>query len=259
MRIFILTLSFPFFLMLAMGPFPFEVLGLPIDHLATAFLFCAAFLGSLSASYKKIRCVDIVLLAYLISLCPSVLLSSDFDQSLERYCISILYAAILYMLMRIDFSARGYNALSFIALLTFFSVTSICLFVYYFSGYSGNVRFALANDYSSFDVGSYNGESRGVDPNMTAVGLVLLFIFSYPRIGLVKSVAYRILMVCLSLICIFIVLSIFASRTAFVCVLLSFAPIICSVLSRKQRKTCLAWCSFCLYLRCPYLRTCLII
>lgn len=252
MKALTLLLSLPFFLMLATGPFPFEVCGLSLDHLATGCLLVAASLGFLVAPRKKVYRIDILLLAYMISLIPSVILSVDFAQSLERYLISILYAVILSIVMRIDFGSRGYRAYSLVSLFVFSIVSLGCIYIYYFSAYSGNVRFALVRDYGNFDVEFYNGASGGVDPNMTAMGLVLLFTFSYQQINRIGNVRIKMLSASFLIVTFFVVLSIFASRTAFICALISFFPVLLKVLSRKQKRNFLVLVLLMLALMMPF-------
>jgi hypothetical protein len=228
--------SVPFFIMLGMGPFPFKILGVPVDYLATGLLLSSIFIGASRVDKKHINVIGIILISYVISLYPSVLISSDFDKSLGRYIITMIYALMFLLLLKVNFSNYLYRLHQFVAILIFSFISLACIYIYYFSNYSGLTRFALVNDYSNFDAESYRGESSGVDPNMTAMGLILLLAFSYSGINSIKNTKLKILVVFFCLANLLLVLSIFASRTAFISALISFIPIFFSVLSIKEKK-----------------------
>ena len=215
---------------------PFKILGLSVDYLATFLLSVSIFIGASRAIRKNIVSMDIVLIIYIISLFPSVLISPYFDKSMERYLITITYAIIFILLLRVNFTNYLYRLHSFIAIFIFSCVSLVVIYIYNFSDYSGLVRFALVRDYSSFDTETYAGESGGVDPNMTAMGLTFLIAFSYSGIYFIKNIRLKLLVVCFCFINLFLVLSIFASRTAFIAAFISFIPIFFNVLSTKERK-----------------------
>ena len=180
-------LILPFFLMLALGPYPLKIFGFLIDHIATLLLAIVCFLSLIKNSRKQITSLDMILIVYLFSIVPSIISSKDFDLSFERYIISLGYSAIFISITKINFTPANYRLLFYTSLVSVISISILILSLYFYGNYTLDSRFAVASDYQSLAAEGHSTDSGAVDPNMTAMGMVLLFAFCLPGLISIRN------------------------------------------------------------------------
>ena len=207
--------TLPFFVLIGLGPLPFTILGLLIDHIFTLAL-SFSIIVSACAYPLRFTSLSIAVLIYLLSLVPSVIHAGDLEHSFSRFLITCGYGvtvAILFcrprQIVRFEYIVR----LAQVALL-FSSV--IILFFYVLSVFSLNERFSigagleLALGYVDFKV----------DPNTTSMGLVLLFSLCVPYLTRANNNFLKSAGLCLLITLSIIAIVSLASRTAIIAMLI---------------------------------------
>jgi len=213
---------FPFAFFLALGPFPIDVYILTAEQLSSLQLFFGlCFLFFTDRNKKNVSQFIIVLLIYFISLLPSVIFSENFEYSYLKIIIFTSYILLFLLLVSINNYNKLYRNIFIYNLLSIYLVCFLIIYLYFYSDYSGEMRFAIAADYHDYKQDAQFSESGAVDPNTTAIGLMLIFAFCLPGILSIKRLLFKNILF-ITTFCI-VILSIWClqSRTGMVGVLIS--------------------------------------
>lgn len=210
---------FPFFISLAFGPLPFSIFGINTDYIATGLL---AALLIIALPHKLVIgrvSVNLLMLSYFLSILPSVIESENISISFYRFIISLGYGLILLLAINVRISLRCYKSVIKIAIFAIYIACFTVIYLYLFSDYSGEIRFLISTDYLDALQG-IDSSTQTVDPNMTAMGLVMLFSFSLVGIlEMIKSKKRFFLIMGISFL-ITLSIIILQSRTAMLMLLL---------------------------------------
>lgn len=227
----IFFLALLFFLGLAAGPFPVRVSGILLDRVLSALVFVALLLACLRQSSYKGGLFTQVLGLYFLFLLPSVILAEDIGYSVDRFVIDLGYGALFYLFI----SSREIRVteIRWAALFGLLIIELVTVYLYNFSDYSDNVRFALSSDYEALAQYGNSVDSESVDPNTTAIGMVLTFLCAFPL--LLETGGWKVkalLLVTFSLL--IYSLLVLSSRTAIVAIILSMLVFFFHALSLKR-------------------------
>jgi len=192
----------PFAFFLALGPFPIYFFSISIENISSLLVgisLAALLLSRRSQQNSRKISTNYVLLFFYLSLMPSVLFSSNLDLSASRFFIFSAYFLLFAISININYSLYFYKKIYYISLLSLVIVCLLIIYLYFFSDYSETVRFALASNFDDYANEGQFAESGAVDPNMTAIGLVLTFALCIPGIKTSDNFRFRnFKLVCIS-------------------------------------------------------------
>jgi len=154
-----------------LGPFPIYVRGILLAHLIAVFVafFSIAFIPA--KVEKRVLVLIVCVCVFMFANFISVAFSSHFDLSLRSFLVTTGFAFValsvpFVMQYRIPFF-RGY------IFVTAILVSLLILYLDLILGWGTNIRLALAWDAT--------GTEGRVDPNMTAIGLIMSAIIYIPN------------------------------------------------------------------------------
>ena len=205
-----------FFISLCLGPVPLNILSLKIDYIITSALLFFSFFYLKKTLTNKFKITVLLFALYIILIFPSVIWSQNFS----RYAITIIYFT-LFLFISHSVEKSLFIKYRQIALLALMISAVIILYSFFFSGYSHeHGRFRLLLDPNLWKTGDLADIlNNSADPNMTAIGLVMVLSFvteDLENLSSKKSVFTQLSIVITTSVCV----ALLQSRTAFLMLLL---------------------------------------
>ena len=164
-----------FFISLCIGPVPIQIFSVKVDFIITSALLAFSLITLNSSLINCFKFPVLLILVYVMLLLPSAILSENF----ARYGITMIYLTLFIFISHSSHHANTINHRQ-MALLALIVSSAIILYSYFFSGYSDEyARFRLITDANLLQKGDADDISNNsADPNMTAIGSVLILSFA---------------------------------------------------------------------------------
>lgn len=204
------SIVFPLFvlyiLFVPIGPYPFFIGPIRFEVIIGIALFFSLIKWIPYLRFYPKKLIQSALLFLFIGLL-SVVFSEDQNESLYRFFIFLGYICVSFLA-----PLALTDKIKFIRKLLFifgFITALVSLYLYFFKGYGHNFRFALGPE--PLGRGSLKGY---IDPNMTAIGLMITLLVYIPNITEHKSNFYKISIETIIFITVFLSVIITLSRTA---------------------------------------------
>lgn len=174
---------------------------------------------------------SVLVVVYLFLSIPSVIFSQNLSLSISKFLITFAYGSAVAQLLSLPLSTVNVSNIFKLAkaalLVSGMLVISNCLSF----SYSNTNRFSFGSDLNFI----YSNSSLEVDPNMTAMGIVLLFAFCVPYMLKSSNSFYSYLSPFLLTLLTLFSISMLASRTAIVSFLVIVLVFLFSNNKRKQK------------------------
>lgn len=205
-----------------LGPFPIDIGGILLSHLLAVFVafFSLAFIPAKIERrlFLLVLCVSVFLFASFIS----VAFSSYFELSLRAFLVTVGYVLVTLLVpLIIQYRLPFFRCYIFLAAIL---VSLLILYLNLFLGWGTYIRFALAEGATG---AALHSTGARVDPNMTAMGLVMSIVIYIPNFFQVelgkRRTLIRFLGVAVGFSLIMSASFILLSRTAFVAFVFSIS------------------------------------
>lgn len=176
-RIVLFTLI-TYLVFLPTGPYPLYVAGLRVEYVLFASV-CAASLTLFGQAHRQLSgrygSVQLCIFLYLATITLTTLISSQFDVSFRNYAATVGYAYLTFIIPPLVYRHANVIRQS----LLYFAGATTVLFTYLYVafGYGATQRFALADSALRDE-----NDPNYVDPNMTAIGMVMCVLIALPII-----------------------------------------------------------------------------
>jgi hypothetical protein len=205
--------AFGYFFMLALGPIPVFVAGVSIDRITSALLLCVLLIARLRGRGDLSTPVIWLIGLYSAAVLPSVLASTDTIEALGPYLVALGYALTLALFVSLKVGSE--NPIRWGALLGLLTAELLTLYLYYSSGYQYDIRFAVSINYDAYAALGNSIESDNIDPNMTAMGMMLCYCCALPVVLQSRHIVVRFISVTALFLMIYCIL-LLQSRTGLV-------------------------------------------
>jgi O-antigen ligase len=173
-----LTLLIAYLAFLPAGPYPIYVGLFRVEYVLFA-LVCAASIPLLGSVYTQLRGpygrVQLCLLGYLLIIGVSTALSSQPEVSTPAFLTTVSYAYLMCVVPPIVY--RHMTLMRHALLWLSAGVAVLVLYLHLVYGYGGEQRFVLADSAVRYDT-----DTNYVDPNMTAIGMMMCVIIAVPLV-----------------------------------------------------------------------------